>query len=72
MTRNEFRKIVVKLAYHAAACQKTDTNYSFGYSAYYIGNPGRLACHVVQARSFDGRQSDVFVNNRYLTTIFIK
>ena len=72
MTRNEFRKTVVELARKAAITQRTDTNYSFGYAACYIGEPGRLACHIVQARSFDGRQSDIFVNNRYLTTIFTR
>ena len=71
MTRNEFRKTVVELARKAASECRTDTEYSFGYAACYVGEPGRLACHVVKARSFDGRQSDVFVNDRYLTTLFV-
>ena len=69
MTRNEFRKTVVDLARKAVSYYRTDT--SFGYAACYIGDPGRLACYVVRARTFDGRQADVFVNDRYLTTIFI-
>ena len=71
MTRNEFRKTVVELARKASSYTRTDTNYSFGYAVCYIGEPGRLACHVIKARSFDGRQADVFVNDRYLTTIFV-
>ncbi|MBO5570522.1 MAG: hypothetical protein J6A79_16550 [Clostridia bacterium] len=75
MNRKQFRKTVVELAYKAAECQReadTDYCYSCGYARYYIGNPGRLASKVITARSPDGRQSDVYVNNRYLTTIFIK
>ena len=70
MTRNQFRKTVVNLAREAAISQRTDTDYHFGYASCYIGEPGRIACHVIKARSFDGRQSDVFVNDRYLTTLF--
>ena len=74
LTRDWFRKEVVAAATLAEinydrAVRMCDSNVSFETSETLLGHPGRLAyCHII-ARCH-GNQTDVFVNNRYLTTIF--
>ena len=74
LTRNWFRKEVVACAALAKinydrAVRMCDFKVSSETSETLIGHPGRLAyCHII-ARCH-GNQTDVFVNNRYLTTIF--
>lgn len=69
LTRNWFRKEVVSAEYQAEmAYDRT------GHSATcetFLSHPGRLAYAHLLARCY-GNQTDVFCNNRYLTTFFRK
>ena len=76
LTRDWFRKEVVAVA----ALAKIHYDYvvrqgkypiTCGKSETFLSHPGRLAyCHL-EAHCY-GNQTDVFCNNRYLTTFFRK
>lgn len=74
LTRDWFRKEVVACATLAEmnydrAVRMGDCKVSSRTAETLLGHPGRVAyCHIF-ARCH-GIQTDVFVNNRYLTTIF--
>ena len=74
LNRKLFRKEVVACAALAEinydrAVRMCNFKVSSETSETLLGHPGRLAyCHII-ARCH-GNQTDVFVNNRYLTTIF--
>ena len=76
LNRKMFRREVVACAALAEinydrAVRMCDFKVSSETSETLLGHPGRLAyCHII-ARCHRN-QTDVFVNNRYLTTIFRK
>ena len=74
LTRNWFRKEIVAAAALAEinydrAVRMCDFTVLSETTETFLSHPGRLAyCHI-QARCY-GNQTDVFCNNRYLTTFF--
>lgn len=71
MDRKTFRRLIVKTA-QAAARKSWRLDRYFGYDYTYIGEPGRMAQHIITARCFDGVQTDVFVDHKYYTTLFLR
>ena len=76
LTRDWFRREVVAVATIAEinydrAARMWDFEILSETSETYLSHPGRIAyCHLL-ARCY-GNQTDVFCNNRYLTTFFRK
>ena len=71
MDRKTFRRLIIKTAQQAAG-QSWRLDRCFGYASEYIGEPGRLAQHRITARCFDGVQTDIFVNGKYYTSLFLR
>ena len=76
LTRDLFRKEVVTAAALAEinydrAVRMCDFPVLYEKSETLLSHPGRLAYAHLLARCY-GNQTDVFCNNRYLTTIFRK
>ena len=69
LTRDWFRKEVVSAEY-LAEIEFDRTGNTATYETF-LSHPGRLAYAHLLARCY-GNQTDVFCNNRYLTTFFRK
>ena len=69
LTRDWFRKEVVAAEFHAEMEYERSGN-TATYETF-LSYPGRLAYAHLLARCY-GNQTDVFCNNRYLTTFFRK
>ena len=69
LTRDWFRKEVVEAEFHAEMEYERSGN-TATYETF-LSYPGRLAYAHLLARCY-GNQTDVFCNNRYLTTFFRK
>ena len=67
LTRDWFRKKVVSAEFQAEmAYDRTKQTATYEI---YLSHPGRIAYAHLLARCY-GNQTDVFCNNRYLTTFF--
>lgn len=69
LTRDLFRKEVVAAEY-LSEMEYDRTGHAATYETF-LSHPGRLAYAHLLARCY-GNQTDVFCNNRYLTTFFRK
>ena len=69
LTRDWFRKNVVSAEYQAE--MEYDRTGHCATCEVFLSHPGRLAYAHLLARC-SGNQTDVFCNNRYLTTFFCK